>query len=415
MSTVSSSKKGLGIATKILIAMVIGAVVGFFVGKPATQIQFIGTIWLNIIKMIMVPTVVTMVVTGISGMDNPKTLGRVSLKVVVFYVVTTILATLIGMVVAEVFQPGVGFKFTETATPQQVAKMASLSNFLVSLFSANIFDSFVKANMMQLLVISIILGLAIVMIPKPESREYLHNWFAKMAEMCLSVINIAMILAPIGVFCLMAAAMGSYGLGFIGTMAKLLGTFYAGCAIHFFVVYCLFLWMNTGITPMQFISGGMETFVTAISTCSSAATVPVNLHVAKDNFGVEDSIANFALPLGSSFNQDGGAVLSSVVMLFCAQAIGMQFSFAQLFNILLLTIVVTCGSSGVPGGGIMRLMVVAAAMNLPLEIVAMVGAFYRCFDMGTTSMSVMGDLSATIVVDRWEKKRAARLQAQGKE
>ncbi|MDY3869099.1 MAG: dicarboxylate/amino acid:cation symporter [Pyramidobacter sp.] len=410
MSTASRSKKGLGVATRILVAMVLGAIAGFIVGKPATQIQFIGTIWLNIIKMIMVPTVVTMVVTGISGMDNPKTLGRVSLKVVVFYVVTTILATLVGMVVAEIFQPGVNFKFTESASPQQVTKMASLSGFLVSLFSANMFESFVKANMMQLLVISIILGLAIVMLPKAESREYLHNWFAKMSEMCLSVINIAMHLAPIGVFCLMAAAMGSYGLGFIGTMAKLLGTFYAGCAIHFFFVYCLFLWANTGITPVQFMRGGMETFVTAISTCSSAATVPVNLHVAKDNFGVEDTIANFALPLGSSFNQDGGAVLSSVVMLFCAQAIGMQFSFAQLFNILLLTVLVTCGSSGVPGGGIMRLMVVAAAMNLPLEIVAMVGAFYRCFDMGTTSMSVMGDLSATIVVDRWEKKRAARIQ-----
>ena len=410
MSTASRSKKGLGVATRILVAMVLGAIAGFIVGKPATQIQFIGTIWLNIIKMIMVPTVVTMVVTGISGMDNPKTLGRVSLKVVVFYVVTTILATLVGMVVAEIFQPGVNFKFTESASPQQVTKMASLSGFLVSLFSANMFESFVKANMMQLLVISIILGLAIVMLPKAESREYLHNWFAKMSEMCLSVINIAMHLAPIGVFCLMAAAMGSYGLGFIGTMAKLLGTFYAGCAIHFFFVYCLFLWANTGITPVQFMRGGMETFVTAISTCSSAATVPVNLHVAKDNFGVEDTIANFALPLGSSFNQDGGAVLSSVVMLFCAQAIGMQFSFAQLFNILLLTVLVTCGSSGVPGGGIMRLMVVAAAMNLPLEIVAMVGAFYRCFDMGTTSMSVMGDLSATIIVDRWEKKRAARIQ-----
>ncbi len=414
MHTTSANQKKFSIATKILIAMVIGATVGFIIGKPATKIQFIGTIWLNMIKMIMVPTVVTMVVTGISGMDNPKTLGRVSLKVVIFYIITTIIATLIGMLVSEVLQPGVGFKFTENATPQQVAKLTSLSQFFVTLFSDNIFASFVKANMMQILIISIILGLAIVMIPHKESREYLHNWFSKMSEMCLSVINITMLTAPIGVFCLMAAAMGAYGLGFIGTMGKLLATFYAACVIQFFFVYCLFLWSNTGITPFEFLRGGMETFVTAISTCSSAATVPVNLHVAKDNFNVEDSIANFAIPLGSSFNQDGGAILSSVVMLFCAQAIGMHFSFMQLFNILLLTVVVTCGSSGVPGGGIMRLLIVAAAMNLPLEIVAMVGAFYRCFDMGTTSMSVMGDLSATIVIDRWEKKRAARLKVDRK-
>ena len=218
MHTTSANQKKFSIATKILIAMVIGATVGFIIGKPATKIQFIGTIWLNMIKMIMVPTVVTMVVTGISGMDNPKTLGRVSLKVVIFYIITTIIATLIGMLVSEVLQPGVGFKFTENATPQQVAKLTSLSQFFVTLFSDNIFASFVKANMMQILIISIILGLAIVMIPHKESREYLHNWFSKMSEMCLSVINITMLTAPIGVFCLMAAAMGAYGRGFIGTM-----------------------------------------------------------------------------------------------------------------------------------------------------------------------------------------------------
>ncbi len=283
-------------------------------------------------------------------------------------------------------------------------------DFLVGLISGNMFVSFEKANMMQILFIAIILGVSIVMIPKQDTREYLHNLFSKISEMCLSVIHLSMILAPIGVFCLMAAAMGKYGLGFIGTMGKLLATFYVGCFLHFALIYCVLLWLFTGITPLTFIKKGMDTFVTAVSTCSSAATVPVNIRVAIENFKVNENIANFALPLGSSFNQDGGAVLSSVVMLFCAQAIGMQFSFGQLFNILLLTVVVTCGSSGVPGGGIMRLLVVASAMNLPLEIIAMIGGFYRLFDMGTTSMSVMGDLSATVLIDQLEKKREAKLK-----
>lgn len=403
--------KKMSLSMKILIAMILGAIAGFIIGKPATQIQFIGTMWLNMIKMIMVPTVVTMVVTGISGMDNPKTLGRISIKIVAFYVFTTIVATLIGMGVAEVMQPGVGFTFKEAASSTKVAKIMGVGQFFVSLISGNMFDSFAKANMMQILFISIILGVSIVMLPNQDTRVYLHNLFAKVSEMCLSVINLSMIVAPVGVFCLMAAAMGSYGLGFIGTMAKLLATFYVGCILQFALIYCGILWLFTGVTPIQFIKGGMETFVTAVSTCSSAATVPVNIRVAKDNFNVNENIANFAIPLGSSFNQDGGAVLSSVVMLFCAQAIGMQFSFGQLFNILLLTIVVTCGSSGVPGGGIMRLLVVASAMNLPLEIIAMVGGFYRCFDMGTTSMSVMGDLSATVLIDKLEKKREAKLSA----
>lgn len=407
--TVSSGeKKKVSLTMKIFIAMILGSIAGFIIGKPAMQIQFIGTMWLNMIKMIMVPTVMTMVITGISGMDNPKTLGRISLKIVIFYVLTTIGATLLGMVVAEIFQPGIGFQFTETAEPTKVAKIMSVGDFLVGLISSNMFNSFAKANMMQILFIAIILGVGIVMIPKRETRVYLHDLFSKLAELCLSVINLSMHLAPVGVFCLMAASMGSYGLGFIGTMAKLLGTFYVGCLIHFIAIYCLLLWLVTGISPVEFIKKGMDTFVTAVSTCSSAATVPVNIRVAIEKFHVDENIANFALPLGSSFNQDGGAILSSVVMLFCAQAIGMHFNFGQLFNILLLTVVVTCGSSGVPGGGIMRLLVVASAMNLPLEIIAMVGGFYRCFDMGTTSMSVMGDLSATVLIDRLEKKRNAK-------
>lgn len=410
----AKSGKKLNIAVKILIAMVLGAIVGFIVGEPATKIQFIGTMWLNMITMIMVPTVLCMIITGISGMDNPKKLGRISIKIIIFYVITTIIATLVGMAVGYVFQPGVGFSFSESTTVTEVSEISSLPDFLTSLVSNNMFTSFANANMMQVLVIAVILGVAIVLVPQEETRVSLHNAFDKLSQVCLSVIGIAMQLAPVGVFCLMAAAMGTYGAGFLGTMAKLLIAFYAGCLIHYLVVYCGFLWVNTGITPISFIKRSMETFVTAISTCSSAATVPVNLKVATENFDVDENIAGFSLPLGSSFNQDGGAILSSVVMLFCAQAIGLEFTFSQLFSILILTVIVTCGSSGVPGGGIMRLMVVASAMNLPLEIIAIVGGFYRCFDMGTTSMSVMGDLSATIVVDRWEKKRAERLAAKEK-
>lgn len=214
--------------------------------------------------------------------------------------------------------------------------------------------------------------------------------------------------APIGVFCLMAAAMGTYGINFIGSMSKLLIVFYLGCVVHFVAVYMLFLWAMTGITPWEFFKKGFETFSMAISTCSSAATVPVNLKVAQENFGVSEAIAGFSIPLGSSMNQDGGAILGGVVMLFCAQAIGLELTFGQIFNIVILNTLVTSGSSGVPGGGIMRLMVVASAVGLPLEIIALIGGFYRLFDMGTTSMSVMGDLSATVVIDRWEKKRQAK-------
>ena len=193
MASASGGKKKISLTMKIFIAMILGSIAGFIIGKPAMQIQFIGTMWLNMIKMIMVPTVMTMVITGISGMDNPKTLGRISLIIVIFYVFTTICATLLGMAVAEIFQPGIGFQFTESAEPAKVAKIMSLGDFLVGLISSNMFNSFAKANMMQILFIAIILGVGIVMIPKQETRVYLHNLFSKLSELCLSVINLSML------------------------------------------------------------------------------------------------------------------------------------------------------------------------------------------------------------------------------
>ena len=395
----------MSLASKTLIAMVLGALLGFAIGGTATKIEFIGTIWLNMIKMFLVPIVVFMIIRGIASMDSPKKLGRIGLRVIVFYLVTTVLAAVLGIVVGEVMQPGVGFVFQQATTDaSKVSSIPTLAKFLTSLFSSNIFASYSSADMLKVLVSAIIMGVGIVFMPE-EKRKPVRDWFTSMADMMMSIIGIAMQLAPIGVFCLMAAAMGKYGIGFLGNMSKLLVTFYAGCLIHFLCVYCIFLWATTGITPLEFVKKGMPTLTTAVSTCSSAATVPVNLRVAEENFGVDDAISGFSIPLGSSMNQDGGAILGGVVMLFCAQAMGIELTFGQIFNIVVLNTLVTSGSAGVPGGGIMRLMVVAAAMNLPLEIIGIIGGFYRLFDMGTTSMSVMGDLSATIVIDRWEKKR----------
>lgn len=398
--------KKISLATKIFIAMILGSIFGFIAGPWAQNIEFIGTIWLNMIKMFIVPVVVCLMVKGIASMDNPKTLGRVGVKAIAFYMFTTVFATLLGLVVVELFKPGVGFQFQENVDVGEVSEFPGFGSFMVSLFSGNIFQSFTEASMMQVLVIAIILGVAAVFM-SGDSRASVVQWFSGMADLMMSVINLSMHLAPIGVFCLMASAMGTYGLGFLGNMSKLLVTFYVGCVLQFFLIYLVLLWAITRVSPIEFLKKGSETFVTAVSTCSSAATIPVNLMVAKDKFHTDDAIANFMIPLGANMNQDGGAILSSVVMVFCAQALGMEFTIGQLFNIVILTTIVTSGSSGVPGGGIMRLMVVAAAMNLPLEIIAMVGAFYRLFDMGTTSMSVMGDLSATVIIDFLEKKKLA--------
>ena len=210
----------------------------------------------------------------------------------------------------------------------------------------------------------------------------------------------------------MAAALGKYGIGLLLTIAKILGTFYLCCAIHLILVYCLFLYFMTGITPLQFLKKAFPTFATAASTCSSNAVIPVSMDVAIKNFGVAEPVAALGIPLGATINKDGVAILCGVVLIFSSQAMGIPLTLQQIINIVFVTTLVTSAGSGVPGGGLMNLMIVATAVGMPLDIVMIVGGFYRFFDMGTTSMNCLGDVSATVVIDYWEKRRTKKLSAQ---
>ena len=400
------SIKKFGLAKFVAIAMILGAILGWIVGPSAQSIKFIGDIWLNLLKMSIIPMVVFIVVKGITSMDSPSTLGRVSLKVAIYYGCTTIFASVIAIITTLVLQPGAGFHFEKATTAFKATKMLTFKEYITNLFSSNMFVSFYKGDMMQVLVMSIFIGLAVLYL-KPEHQKPVKEWFNHMSELSMSLVNIIINLSPIGVFCLMFAAMGKYGISTLSNMAKMLGTFYVVCFIQVVVVYFGILWMMTGITPVQFLRGSMPVWVTAISTCSSSAVIPVNLMCAKKNFNVKDEICSFSIPFGAQFNQDGGAILSAVVILFSAQAIGVEFGMMQLLQMVLVCTLVSGGSGAIPGGGVVRLMITSTAFGMPLEIVALVAAFYRFFDMATTSTSVIGDLSGTIVIDRLESKRAA--------
>lgn len=394
--------------TKILIAMLLGSLAGILLGKQATQIGFIGAIWINMMKMFLVPIVICMLVKGITSMDSPKTLGRIGLKFVAFYMLTTIGASVLGLLVTKILSPGVGFQFATGTKEIKIETIPGIDKFFTDMISSNIYSSFNRADMMQVLFIAVIIGVAIVMLPE-EKRKPVRDWFVSMADLIMSIISIALKLAPIGVFCLMADALGKYGLGLLFTMSKIIGTFYLTCALQLIIVYCMLLWMFTGINPVSFLKKSFPTIAATVSTCSSAAVIPVNMNVAKNNFSVEDSVAGLGIPLGATINKDGVAILCGVVLLFSAQAMGIALSTGQFINILFVTALVTSAGSGVPGGGLMNLMIVATAVGIPLEIVVMVGGFYRFFDMGTTTMNCLGDVSATVIIDRLEKKREQRL------
>jgi len=312
------------------------------------------------------------------------------------------IAVLVGVAFAKLFAPGTGFVFEKAVNEIQVAKLVDWQTFMVNLVSNNIFASFTKGDIPQVLLIGILFGVAIVLMPREKSAP-IKSWFSSMAQLFMSVVGIVMSLSPIGVFCLMAAALGKYGLGFLGAMSKLVGTFYVACFVQLFVVYLFSLWLFTRITPWDFLKRTSETSIFCISTCSSTAAIPINIRISKEELKVKPDVADFAVPFGTQINHDGNAILFGCVILFCMQALGMEVTIGQLVQMVVLGVIVSFGGGGIPSGGIVKLMVMAQAFNLPLEIVAIVGSLYRVFDMGITTMNCLGDLVGIVIIDRLER------------
>ena len=394
----------MSLATQILIAMIAGSIVGVAFGGFGHELKFIGDIWLNMLKAVMIPLVLFSVINAIASMDNPGMLGRIATKVLAFYLITVMFAAFIGVAVTLAMKPGIGFHFSKATKVFDMPHVSTAQEFVTSLFTPNIFVSFTKGDMMQILMISILIGIAMISLKK-QFKQPLIAWFGSMTELTMALVNIIMRLAPIGVFCIMAAALSASGLGMFVTMGKLALTFYIACFIQLALVYLILLWATTGISPLEFMRKSIRVWMTAISTCSSAAVMPVAMQTCDEEFGVSEKISRFTIPTGVQFNQDGGAILSAAVILFSAQAIGTEFGLMELIRVVLICTIVSAGGGAIPGGGIVRLMVSSAALGMPTEIVAIMAGFYRIFDMGTTSMCCIGDLSITVMIDRWERRR----------
>lgn len=402
--------KKIGLTTQVFLAMILGAIFGLVVGKPMTEFGFIGNIWLNMIKMIVIPMVIVTIVTGIVSQKDVKSLGRISFRIMAYYIVTTLIASAIGIIVATIIKPGNIANFTGLASKEVVTGTdITIADFFTSMFSDNMFKSFSDGNILQTLIISVLIGIAILRMKTESLKSTIISGFNSLSEMVFSLIGMIMIISPIGVFFLMADSFATYGAGIFTSMATLAGTYYLACLVHVVLIYGGILWIKAGINPIKFIKDSAELWIYTISTCSSVASIPVNIKVAKEKFGVPEGISGFTVPLGSQMNYDGSVLLYGVVIVFISQVVGVPLSIGTMLKVILLSAVFSTGGGGIPGSGIVKLLVMVEAFGLPTEIVGIIAAFYRLFDMGTTTNNCLGDLAGTIFVSKLEEKSASKL------
>lgn len=395
-------KKKLSLATKTFIGFGLGIVIGLVFGEKATIVKPLGTIFLNMIKMIVVPMVFFSITAGVASLGDLKKLRNIGVKVVGLYALTSALCVGLGLIMANIVNPGKGFDLTalSQSTDYEAQAMPSIIDTLIDMFPSNIFTSFTNTNMLQIIVFSVFLGVALIMMGKEGER--LLAGVQSCANAMYKITAIVMEFSPIGVCALLADSVGAYGLKIFGPLGKLILTVYASDVILVLVMYIPMVALLAKFPVKKWLQGIWKVWVVTASTTSSSGSLPITTSVTNDEFGVSSELSSFSLPLGATINMNGGCIYYAAAIVMTAQIYGMNLTPSALVNIIISTVLVAMGCPGVPGGAIIMTTILLTNMGLPLEIVGLIAGIFRLIDMANTTFNVTGDVVTTMVVARSE-------------
>jgi len=396
----------MNLSVKIFISLVLSVVVGLIAGEAGLPfikwwIAPVGTMFINLIKMMIVPVVFFSLVVGITSLGDTKKLGRIGFKTVAIYLFTTAIAITIGFVVAGIIGPGVGADFVAGAQPK-VKEAPYIMQVLLDMIPSNPIDSMAKAAILPTIVFALFIGVGIVKVGG-ERAELLIKFFDAGAEVCYKVIAIVMDLAPIGVFCLLLPVVAANGPKVLLPLLTVIACVAVGCTIHAVGVYSTMARVFGNHSPIDFFRGMSEQMMIAFTTCSSAAALPVNMKNCQEKLGVKREIASFVLPLGATLNMDGTALYMGVCTLFVANVYGVPLGFEQMMMVVLTGTLASIGTAGVPGAGLIMLAMVLQSVGLPLEGLALVAGIDRVLDMFRTCVNITGDGAVAVVINASEE------------
>ena len=396
----------MNLSVQIFASLVLSVVVGLFLGDAAigpvkTWIAPVGTMFINLIKMMIVPVVLCSLIVGMTSMGDMKKLGRIGIKTVAFYMVTTAIAIVIGFSVAGVIEPGIGMALPSEAAPK-VKEAPSVMQVFVNMIPKNPIESMAKADILPVIVFALFIGAGIISVGGKKGA-ILINVFDSGAEVCYKIIAMIMRLAPIGVFCLLLPVVVQNGPKVLLPLLSVIMAMAIGSIIHAVVVYSGIAAAAGHMSPMKFFRGMAEAMVIAFTTCSSAGTLPVNMKNTQEKLGVKRDIASFVLPLGATINMDGTALYMGVCSLFIANVYNIPLTMDQMMLIILTGTLASIGTAGVPGAGLIMLAMVLQSVGLPMEGLALVAGIDRVLDMFRTTLNITGDAAVAVAIDATEK------------
>lgn len=407
-------KKKMSLAMQIFIALILAILVGLLIQSHAdfanSYIKPFGTIFLNLVKFIVVPIVLFSIMCGIISMSDIRKVGAIGLKTVCFYLCTTAFAVTVGLIGGNLFK-GLFPVVATTDLSYEAAASTSFMDTLVNIFPSNFVSPMVEANMLQIIVMAILLGFSIILVGEKNIRVV--NAFNDLNDIFMKCMELILKLSPIGVFCLLCPVIASNGPTIIGSLAMVLLAAYICYIVHAVVVYSITVKTMGGMSPVKFFKGMLPAIMFAFSSASSVGTLPINMSCT-EKLGAKKEVASFVLPLGATINMDGTAIYQGVCAIFIAACYGIHLTLPQMLTIVLTATLASIGTAGVPGAGMVMLAMVLTSVGLPVDGIALVAGIDRIFDMGRTTVNITGDAACTIVVSNLEEKRERRNAAKAK-
>ena len=408
-------KRRLSLPAWIFIGMVAGILAGLaFLKAPdftTEWIKPIGTIYINLLKFLVVPVVVCSITAGVISLQDLRRVGSVGVKTFIYYMFTTAVAVVIGLVVVNLFKGSFqslssadlsGLEYTAAEAP-------SVMDVIVGIFPDNLFGPMVSSDMLPVIVIAILFGAGIL--AAGDRGKKIGALVEDMNEIVMKIMMMVIKITPIGVFCLMTNVVAVNGPEIVGTLALVIGIAYLSYLIHVVVVYGLSVRFLSGMNPLKFAKGIYPAFICAFTTTSSNATLPLNIECC-NKMGAEPEISSFVLPLGATINMDGTAIYQAVATVFIAACYGMDLTIGDMAMVVLTATLASVGTAGVSGAGMIMLAMVLTSIGIPVEGIAIIAGVDKIFDMGRTALNITGDATCALWISKLERaKKASKVAA----
>jgi Na+/H+-dicarboxylate symporter len=385
---------------RILVGFILGIAVGFLFTDFSKAIKPLGDVFISLIKMIIVPVIFFTVAGGIANMGDMQKLKRVGGKVMLIYVTMTVLSCVIGLVVALLLRPGLGITMAGSEAYTKAVTTPTIGKFLLGMVPNNAFGALATGDVMQVFVFTTFVGIALVIVG--DKAAGLKDLMDQGARVCFVILDIVMEFSPIGVFALMANSVAIYGAKIFGAMGKFILADYISIVVIWFLLLSLPLIAYTKIDYFRFVKHLFKIWVVTLSTCSSAATLPLTMKVAREDLKIPAWLVNFSIPLGCTVNLTGAAMYKSVLVVFAADFYGISLSIEQMIITVLISSLLSIAAPGIPGGGIVMGAIMLNLLSLPYDIIGPIAGIYRLIDMGHTTMNVSGDVVGTLLVAKNE-------------